>query len=166
MSKRQKPKLNVTRFDLAKRVLVLLGLAGFMLLSLVVTRSDARTGWLGVALFGVMTVLAGVDLVKLRNHKIVKGEGARKNVRATFTWAGTMIISIFFGLVGTLLSNLANLRRPVIAIWLATFVSTLAFYPFRGEEEKELKAFPLWAIYCALMGFVSVGISYLQRWLY
>jgi hypothetical protein len=155
----------ITRFELAKRILVLLGLTGFMLLSLVVaSRSNTRTGWFGVALFGVMTVLAGMDLVKLRNHKIVNGEGARKNVRATLTWIGTMIVSVFFGLVGTLLSNLASLRRPVIAIWLATFVATLAFYPFRGEQEKELPTFPLWAIYCALMGFVSVGLSYLQSW--
>ena len=166
MSKRQVQKtLTVTRTELAKRVLVLLGLAAFMLLSLIVTRSNPGTGWLGVALFGVMTALAGLELVKRRNHKIVKGEGTRKNIRAAVICSGTMIVSVFFGLVGTLLSNFVMLRRPVIAIWFATFVSTLAFYQFRGAQEKELPTFPLWAIYCALMGFVSVAISYLQRWL-
>lgn len=166
MSKRQVQKnLAVTRAELAKRVLVLLGLAGFMLLSLMVARSHPRTGWLGVALFGVMTVLGGRELVKLRNHKLVKGEGPRQNVRVAVIWSGTMIVSVFFGLVGTLLSNFVMLRRPVMAIWFATFVSTLAFYPFRGEQEKELPTFPLWVIYCALGGFVSVAISFLQRWL-
>ena len=73
------------------------------------------------------------------------------------------MVAIFFGVVGTLLSNLVSFRRPLIAIWLATFLATLAFYPFRSEEEKELPTFPLWAVYCALMGFVSVGFSYLER---
>lgn len=150
-------QLAISRFELAMRILVLLGLAGFMLLSLVVIRSEPRTGWSGVALFGVMTVLACVDLVRLRNHKIVKGEGVGKNVRVTLIWIGTMIVSVFLGVAGTLISNFANFRRPGIAIWLATFVATLAFYPFRGEQEKELPTFPLWAIYCALMGLVSVG---------
>jgi multisubunit Na+/H+ antiporter MnhB subunit len=164
LKKRQVQRnLTITRFELAKRILVLLGLAGFMLLCLMVIRSNPRTGWAGVALFGVMTVLAAVDLIRLRNHKIGKGDGARKNVRATLIWIGTMIVSIFFGVAGTLLSNLANFRRPVIAIWLATFVATLAFYPFRGEEEKELPTFPLWAVYCAVMGFVSVGFLYPER---
>jgi len=76
-----------------------------------------------------------------------------------------MTLSIFIGLLAALLSNLAIFRVPMIGTWLATFLSTLAFYPFRGEQEKELDSFPLWAIYSALLGVVSIGVSQLERWL-
>jgi hypothetical protein len=166
MSKSQAPKdLSITRFELTKRILAFAGLAGFTLLSLAVIRSSPRTGWAGVLLFGVMTILAALDLVKLRDHKIVKGEGTRANVRTSLIWTGTIMISIFLGLLEHVLSRLAILRTPAIGIWLATFVSTLAFYPFRGEQAEDFPTFKLWAIYCALMGFVSLGFSVVSRWL-
>ena len=166
MPKRQVQKNpSITRFELMKRALVVVGLAGFMLLSLMVTRSNPKTGWSGVVLFGVMTILAAIELVKLRDHQIVKGKGTRKNVRATLIWSGTISLSIFFGLLEARLSNLAIFRMPLIGIWLTTFVSTLAFYPFRGEQASEFPTFRLWAMYCALMGVVSLGMSYLYRWL-
>ena len=157
--------LSITRFELTKRALAVVGLAGFMLLSLMVTRSNPKTGWSGVVLFGVMTILAAMELVKLRDHKIIKGEGTRANARATLIWSGTISLSIFFGLLEAVLSNLAIFRMPIIGIWLTTFVSTLAFYPFRGEQATEFPTFKLWAIYCALMGVVSLGMSDLYRWL-
>jgi hypothetical protein len=166
MSKLQAQKsLSITRFELTKRILVLAGLAGFMLLSLMVTRSSPRTGWSGVLLFGVMTILAALEVVKVRNHKIVKGEGTTANARTSLIWTGTIVISIFLGLLEHVLSKLAIPRMPAIGLWLATFVSTLAFYPFRGEQAQDFPTFKLWAIYCALMGFVSLGFSVLSRWL-
>ena len=166
MSKsRAQKNLSITRFELTKRILVVAGLAGSMLLSLMVTRSSPRTGWFGVLLFGVMTVLAAFELVKLRNYKIVRGEGTRANVRTSLIWSGTIMISIFFGVLERLLSTLAIVRMPIIVVWLATFVSTLAFYPFRGEQAKDLPTFKLWVIYCALMGVASLGVSGLYRWL-
>jgi len=166
MAKRQVRKdLSITRFELAKRVLVFLGLAGFMFLNLLVTRSSPKTGWPGVAVFGVMTILAAVELVKIRDHKIIKGEGTGKAVRASLIWSGTVFLSVLFGLLGTVLSNLVVFRLPLIAVWLTTFISTLAFYPFRGEQTKDFPTFPLWAIYCALMGVVSLGVSYGYRWI-
>ena len=166
MSKsRAQKKLSITRFELTKRILVVAGLAGFMLFSLIVTRSSPRTGWFGVLLFGVMTILAAFELVKLRDYKIVRGEVTRAHVRTSLIWSGTIMLAIFFGVLGQLLSRLAIVRMPVIGIWLATFVSTLAFYPFRGEQAQDIPTFKLWAIYCALMGVASVGMSYLFRWL-
>lgn len=166
MSKSAAQKKNsITRFELTKRILVFAGLAGCLLLSLVVTRSSPRTGWSGVILFGVMTVLAAFELVQVRDYKIVKGEGTRANVRTSLIWSGTIMVSIFFGLLERLLSSLAIRRMPVIGVWLATFVSTLAFYPFRGEQAKDLPTFKIWVIYCALMGVASLGMSYLFRWL-
>ena len=157
--------LSITRFELTKRILVMAGLAGCMLLSLMATRSTPRTGWSGVLLFGVMTVLAAFELVKVRDYKIVRGKGTRANVRTSLIWSGTIMISIFFGLLERLLSSLAIVRMPVFGIWLATFVSTLAFYPFRGEQAQDIPTFKLWVIYCALMGVASLGVSGLYRWL-
>lgn len=155
----------ITRFELAKRILVAGGMGGLLLLSLMATRSSPRTGWSGVILFGLMTILAVFELVKVRDHKIVKGEGTRANIRTSLIWTGTIMLSIFFGVLERLLSSLAIVRVPVIGIWLATFVSTLAFYPFRGEQAEDLPTFKIWAVYCALMGVASVGVSYLSRWL-
>ena len=166
MSKlRAQKNLSITRFELTKRILVVAGLGGFMLLSLIVTRSSPRTGWSGVFLFGVMTILAAFELFKLRDHKIVSGEGTKANIRSSLIWSGTIMLSIFFGLLELLLSRLAIVRMPVIGIWLITFVSTLAFYPFRGEQAQDFPTLKLWVIYCALMGVASLGISVLYRWL-
>lgn len=166
MSKdRAQKNLSITRFELTKRILVVAGLAAFMLLGLMVIRSSPRTGWFGVVLFGVMTILGVVDLVKLRNHKIVKGKGTRANVRTSLIWSGTMMVAFLFGLLERLISSLAEVRMPLIGIWLATFLTTLAFYPFRGEQAQDLPTFKIWAIYCAVMGFASIGMSYVARWL-
>lgn len=136
-----------------------------MLLSLMATRSSPRTGWSGVLLFGVMTILAVFELVKVRDHKIVTGEGTGANIRTSLIWTGTILLAIFFGVLERLFSSLATVHMPVMGIWLATFVSTLAFYPFRGEQAEDLPNFKIWAIYCAVMGVASVGMSYLSRWL-
>ena len=166
MSKsRAQKNLSITRFELTKRILVAAGLGGFLVVSVLATRSSPRTGLFGVLLFGVMTILAAVDLVKLRNHKIVKGEGPRANVRTSLIWAGSIMVSIFFGLLERLLTTFTAVRMPVFGIWLGTFVSTLAFYPFRGKLAQDIPTFNIWVIYCALMGFASLGMSYLFRWL-
>ena len=160
---RAEKKPSITRFELTKRILVFAGLAGCLLLSLVVIRSSPRTGWSGVLLFGVMTGLAAFELVRVRDYKIVKGEGTWANVRTSLIWSGTIMVSIFFGVLERILSSLAIVRMPVIGVWLATFVSTLAFYPLRGEQAEDFPTFKLWAIYCALMGVASIGMSYLFR---
>lgn len=153
----------ITRFEIAKRVLAVLGLVGFMILGLFVIRSEPRTGWFTVALFGLMTLVGLIDLARLRNHRIVKGEGSRRNIRAAMVWSGTIALSVVIGVGATLLSKLAIANLPRVAIWSATFLSTLAFYPFRDKED--IPKFSLWAVYCALMGFVSIGLSYLERWM-
>lgn len=167
MSKsRTEEKLSVTRFEVAKRILVFAGLAGCLLLSVVVTRSNPRTGWFGVLLFGVMTSLAAFELAQVRNYNIVRGEGVRANVRTSLIWSGTFMVAVFLGLLERLLSSLTIVRVPLIGVWLATFVTTLAFYPFRGEQKQDLPTFKIWVVYCALMGIASLGMSYLFRWLH
>ena len=89
----------MTRFELTKRILVTAGLGSFLLLGLVLTRSSPTTGWLCVLVFGVMTTLSAYDLFTLRDHKIVKGEGTRVNIRSSLVWSGTIIVSIFLGVL-------------------------------------------------------------------
>ena len=137
-----------------------------MLLGLIVTRSNPRTGWFGVLLFGVMTTLAAYDLFTLRNHKIVKGEGSGVNIRSSLIWSGTILISLFFGVLERILAELAIVRLSVMGLWLATFVVTLAFYPFRGKEvQDDIPTFKIWILFSAIMGVVSIGASHLSRWL-
>ena len=39
------------------------------------------------------------------------------------------------------------------------FLTTLAFYPLH-EQKEDFPNLTLWAIFCALLGMVSVGLSY------
>ena len=111
-----------------------------------------------------MTTLSAYDLFTLRDHKIVKGEGTRVNIRSSLVWSGTIIVSIFLGVLARILAERAFVRLPVIGVWLATFLVTLAFYPFRGKEEQEvLPTLKLWSLYCAGCGVISIGISQLSQ---
>lgn len=167
MSKsRAQENLSITRFEFTKRLLVAVGLGCLLLLCLMLIRSSPRTGWFGGLVFGVMTLLAAYDLFKIRDHRIVKGEGIRANIRSSLIWTGTFIVTLFFGLLERILAEFAFGRLPILGIWLATFVTSLAFYPFRGKEAREeLPTLQLWALYCALAGVLSIGIAQFSRWL-
>jgi uncharacterized membrane protein YoaK (UPF0700 family) len=78
-------------------------------------------------------------------------------------YAGTLIATIVFGVTDNFISESFTQSFPRPGVWLGTFLTTLAFYPLR-EQKENFPNFTVWAIYCALMGMVSVGLSYLKDW--
>ena len=122
-------------------------------------RVNPRLGWSAVAVFGSMLVLSAVSILRVRRD-IRADAGVRKNVtfKSAYMWAGTLAVSFLLGVVGEMMIGVMSGVLPMLAIWLASFVSIAAFYPFRDKHEKDLN-FPLWLIYAGLMGIFSVVVA-------
>lgn len=171
----KKNKDSVTHFSAGELVKFLFFLVSFVLLTLWGVRHiprDPRTGWFGTILFGTM---AGACVVKIfqicRAEKAPiqpKTKGVKQRVRSAVVWAGTGGVAIFLGLADRYIAELPGPFSTRLNVWLGTFLTTTAFYPFRGEQQKEyLPGFFWWVVYCALMGLVSVGLDFImsiKRW--
>ena len=143
-------------------------LVAFVLLTLGSVRGiglNSRLGLFAVAVFGSMLVLSAVSILRVRRD-IRAGAGVRKKVtfKGAYMWAGTLAVSLLLGVVGEMIIGVMTGVLPRLAIWVASFVSITAFYPFRDKHEKDLN-FPLWLIYAGLMGILSVVIAQFMSWL-
>jgi hypothetical protein len=127
--------------------------------------TNPRVGWCASILFGIMCVMAVVEIIRIcgRDQDQPVDVKAQLNIRPVLVYAGTLIVTIFLGVTETFISEsfTQSFLRP--GVWLGTFLTTLAFYPLR-EQKEQLPNFTLWAIYCALMGVVSVVLSHLTDW--
>ncbi len=149
----------------------LLGLLVFVLLigwGMRTIPVNPRVGWFATLLFGFMSLLVIVNIVQICGRDEPSqstGGRVKSETRIAFVQTGTFIVSIFLGIADNFIggSEHSSFLRP--KVWLAAFVTTLAFYPLRGEQKKDLPNFSYWAIYCALAGVLSVVISYLSDWL-
>jgi hypothetical protein len=144
----------VTSFDVFKHLVVLLGLLAFTIGSM------AAAVWPGVIIFGGFSVLVAWETARLCNRKIVSSS-FRESVKASLLWIGSMAIALLFGIGGAGIQKLMSGVGPGVAIWLGSFASTLALYSFRGDQKNDFPTFPLWALYCAMMSSVSLGLSLL-----
>lgn len=128
--------------------------------------TNPRVGWFASILFGVMCVgvvfeiirICGLDADKIPDVK------AQLNVREALVDVGALVVTIVLGVVDNFISQPFTQSFPRPGVWLGTFLTTLAFYPLR-EQKKDYPNFTVWAIACALMGVVSVGVSYLKDWI-
>jgi hypothetical protein len=58
-------------------------------------------------------------------------------------------------------------RTWQIAILLATFLATAAFYPFRDREAKVYAPnFAVWLIYSAVIAFFTLALMYVFVWVF
>jgi hypothetical protein len=117
--------------------------------------------WAGVMIFGGFSLVAAWEIAKLRKKKVIRSP-LRQGFKASFHWVGSIAIALLFGLGGELIATSLDGLRLGVAIWVGAFVSTLAFYPFRGDQKNDFPTFPLWLIYCAVNSSFSVGISMLS----
>ena len=97
-------------------------------------------------------------------HKSAKARlGSTKSHLVTI-W--TIFAAILIGTASNLVTEKIEGRViPSIAVWLCSFFFTLLFYPFQKGRKDGIPEFPLWAVYSAIMGVVSVAIFYLKDWL-
>jgi uncharacterized membrane protein YoaK (UPF0700 family) len=112
-----------------------------------------------------MAVATVVEIVRIRglDQNKVPNVKAKSSIRPALVYAGTLIATIVFGVTDNFISESFTQSFPRPGVWLGTFLTTLAFYPLR-EQKENFPNFTVWAIYCALMGMVSVGLSYLKDW--
>ena len=160
-----------THFSVADVLKNLLALLMFVVLTswairavLLRPRADA---WIAIALFGTMSVLTVINIIRISglDEQLVTGpEAKHRTIRRALMHVGTAIVTLFLGVADQFIAEFLAPSFPPAGTWLGTFLTTLAFYPLRDKEDSELK-FREWALYCVLMGWVSVALSYLSDWL-
>ena len=154
------------QFYIGKIVGYLLALLIFALLTgigIKLIPQNPRVGWFSTLLFGVMCVFAVVEIFRhcgLDQDKVTDVH-SQLSIRRLLVPVGSILVTVFLGLSDNFISIFLTGSFPRAAVWFGTFVTTLAFYPLREKKERDLN-FKLWVVYCALMGAVSVGISFLK----
>ena len=155
-------------FSVWKILANLLGLLAFAVLVGLGIRTiptNPRVGWFAALLFGTMCVVVVTEIVRIcgLDQDQTPTVKTRVKIRSALIYAGSVIVTIFLGVTDEFISASFTHSFPRSGIWLGTFLTTLAFYPLRDQKE-DFPNFTVWTIACALMGAVSVGISYLQDW--
>lgn len=167
--RKQLPSTAKAHFSVEKIVGNLLALLAFTVMAAIGIRiipTTPKVGWLATILFGTMSVLVIVEIVRIcgLDQDQIPDVKEQLNIRRPLLKIGMGIVTIFFGLAENFLAESFSQSFPRLGVWFSTFVTTLAFYPFRHEKE-EIPNFELWAVRCALLGVISVVISYLKDWL-
>lgn len=144
-------------------LLQLLAFAVLMGLGIRTIPANPRVGWFAAILFGTMCVVVVIELVRIcgvdQDQTPTVQTGV--NIRRALIYAGSLIVTIFLGVTDHFISASFTDSFPRPGVWLGTFLTTLAFYPLR-DQKQNFPNFTLWTIFCALMGAVSVVVSYLK----
>jgi len=143
------------------RLLICVLLTG---IGIVLIPNDPKLGWACAILFGTMGVISVIDIVRqcgLDQDKVPDVK-SQLSIRRALVPVGVTVVTLFLGFADNLLPVLFTNSFPRPAVWCATFVTTLAFYPLREQTDLNIK---LWIIFCALMGVASVVLSYIKDWL-
>ena len=157
----------VAQQEAIKRIFVLICFAGVTLWALSGVRRNARGAWPALILFGSFFVATVIGVLRLpRDIKRKTIRGKRVTIKSAYMGIGTLVISMLFAGFSEFLIY-PRTRTWQIAVWLATFVSTAAFYPFRDREAKQFAPnFGVWLIYSALMGFLTLALMYILAWVF
>jgi hypothetical protein len=143
-------------------LLVFAVLAGFGIRSI---PTSPRVGWFASILFGVMCIAVVFEIIRIcgLDANEIPDVKAQLIVPHALMDVGVVVVTLFLGVTDNFISESFTQRFPRPGVWLGTFLTTLAFYPLR-EQKKDYPNFTFWAIYCALLGVVSVVLSYLKDW--
>jgi hypothetical protein len=123
-----------------------------------------RLGWFATILFGTMCIVAVIEIVRDSSVELDKIPDVKEqlNVRRMLVSTAAVVTAIFLGIAENFISDAFSQSFPRPGVWFAAFVTTLAFYPLREEKHAKFKT---WVLFCAVMGVVSVGFSYIKDWL-
>ena len=127
--------------------------------------TNPRVGWFSAILFGTMCVAMVIELFRIcgLDEDQTPAIATRVNIRPALIYAASLIVTLFLGISDHFISSSFTESFPRPGVWLGTFLTTLAFYPLR-ERKEDFPNFTFWTIFCALMGAVSVVVSYLTDW--
>jgi len=155
-------------FSVSKVLKTLLGLLAFAVMAGFGIRripTNPREGWFAAILFGIMCVVAVIEIVRIcgLDQDQSPAVATRVRIRRTLIYTGSIIVTLFLGIADHFISESFTNSFPRPGVWLGTFLTNLAFYPLR-EQKEDLPNFTIWTIYCALTGVLSVAISYLMDW--
>jgi hypothetical protein len=160
-----------TPFSLADILGNVLALIAFVVLTTIGAKTiarDPKVGWMAIAVFGSLGVVMLVNLFQVagRDEPPADEFTAKRQIRDVVVKGAVIVAAIFFGVADNFIADFMSNSIPrSAAVWLGTFVTTLAFYPLRGEQKKDVRNFRVWTIYCALAGVLSIGTSYFSDWL-
>ena len=123
-----------------------------------------KLGWFSTILFGTMCVVTVFDLVReiSLDQDQIPDVKSQLSVRRALVAVGVIVVTLFLGLADEFISFLFTSSFPRPGVWLGTFVTTLAFYPLREEKHANFKR---WMLLCAILGVLSVILSYGKDWL-
>ena len=145
-----------------------------------VNDGNRRLGWVGVALWGVMSALTGYSLIRecftnegkarfQEKTRTADLEGAKfkfESLKPYLVKLWTIFAAILIGTAaGLFTERIEGWVKPSVAVWLCSFFFTLIFFPFQQRQKDGIWSFPVWIVYSAVMGVVSIASFYLEDWL-
>ncbi len=145
-----------------------------------VNDGNSRLGWAGVALWGVMSALMVYSLIhdcftnksnaRFREQtQTGRGEGAKskfERLKPYLIKSWTVFAAILIGTAAKLMTErIEGWVKPWVAVWLCSFLFTLIFYSFQKRQKDGISDFPVWVVYSAGMGVLSIVFFYLEDWL-
>ena len=141
---------------------------------------NRRLGWVGVALWGVMSVLTLYSTIldcftskakarfpqKAQTAKSEAGKSKLESLKVHVVKIWTIFAAILIGTASSLFTEKVEDRViPSFAVWLCSFFFTLIFFPFQKRQRDGIPNFPMWVVYSAGMGVVSIVFYYVEDWL-
>lgn len=157
----------VAQQEAIKRIFFLIFFALLTLWALSGVRRNLFAAREAVVVFGSFFVVTLIGLLLLpRDIKRKTIRGKRLTIKSAYLGIGSFVVLVLLeGFSEFFIYSRA--RTWQIALWVGTFVSTAAFYPFRNREEKEFAPnFILWLIYSAAAGFLALALMYIFVWVF
>ena len=160
----------VEKQEIIKRISFVVIFAVLTLLGIKVFRRNSYSTWLPFAVFAVMFIVTVVDLLRLpRDLKRKTIRGKRWSIKGAYMGVGTIAVAVVLTFFSEVFIYSTLGTWPATAIFLAAFLATLAFYPWRNAEEKQnVPNFWIWVIYSVVAGFLTLALAYFVaflRWL-
>lgn len=135
---KRKERLHFSVGEVIKFVLAFMAFLLLTLWGVRTIRSEPKTGWMATIVFGTMMVLAGVTVFRLCSADEVPVVEAKlsRRLRSSLIRFGTVLVSIFLGVADNLIAEAVSPPYGRPAVWLAAFVTTLAF--IHSEIRKKI----------------------------
>lgn len=157
----------VAQQEAIKRIFLLTFFAVIMLWALSGWRRGVFAAREAVVVFGSFFIVTLISVLRLpRDIKRKTIRGKRLTIKSAYLGIGAFVATVLLTGFSEYLVN-PRVKTWQIAVWVATFLATAAYYPFRNREEKEAAPdFVRWLIYSAAAGFLTLALMYIFVWVF